>query len=234
MQATETAIAPRDKRSLDRVAAGSLRAEILSGAIAPGTRLTETRLADQLGLSRGPIRAALLHLVTEGLVVQQPYVGWRVISLSAHDAWEISELRAKFEGLAARLVAERIDDKIRTALKAAYDKLVLAAEQGDHPALVDADLGLHRTIVDLAGHGRLVQHYAPVTHQLRLYITASTGMQTSFDTVREAHWNIIDTICSGMAAEAEVLASAHCYNSGRKLMGLLKKNEQAAAEAGDT
>lgn len=227
MQETELKLVTPEKRSLDQAAADSLRDAILSGAIAPGSRLTETRLADQLSLSRGPVRAALQRLVTEGLVIQQPYVGWRVISLSSQDAWEISILRATFEGLAARLAAERIDDDGRKQLKRAYDQLVMAAGRGDHAALINADLGLHRLVVDLAGHSRLVQHYAPVTHQIRLYIAASTGMQSSYDLICEAHWNIVDTISLGMAAEAETLASAHCYNSGRKLLSLLRKQEAA-------
>ncbi|ARP82274.1 hypothetical protein CAL12_16585 [Bordetella genomosp. 8] len=226
MQEAETTLAATGKRSLDQAAADTLRQAILTGAIAPGSRLTETRLAEQMTLSRGPIRAALHKLVTEGLVIQQPYVGWRVISLSVQDAWEISTLRANFEGLAARLAAERIDDHGRERLQGAYDRLVAAASQADHAALIDADLALHKLVVDLAGHSRLAQHYAPVTHQIRLYIAATTGMHhMAFDSVCEAHWNIVESILQGMATEAGALASAHCYNSGRKLRNLLERGE---------
>ncbi len=85
---------PPKKQSLDRAGAESLRNAIVTGVIAPGSRLTETKLADQFTLSRGTVRAALQRLVAEGLVVQRPYSGWDVANLSSQDAWELSMLRA--------------------------------------------------------------------------------------------------------------------------------------------
>ncbi|HEY0295325.1 MAG TPA: GntR family transcriptional regulator [Bordetella sp.] len=217
-----------EKRSLDRAAADSLRQAIVTGVFPPGARLTEIRLAERLSLSRGTVRAALHRLVTEGLVVQQPYTGWHVMKLTPHDAWEISTLRARFEGLGVRLTAENIDDERRKALRAGLDALGRAVRQGDHSALTSADLGLHKLIVDLSGHRRLSQHYAPVTHQIRLYIAATTAMQPSYDLVFEAHCAIVEAICAGEADKAEAMASEHCLGSGRRLVARLEEEEGAA------
>ncbi|TIS02924.1 MAG: GntR family transcriptional regulator, partial [Mesorhizobium sp.] len=73
---------PATKESLDRVAANRLREALVSGRIAAGVRLTEISLAEQFGLSRGTIRAALQRLTSEGLIVQRPYTGWEVTTLS--------------------------------------------------------------------------------------------------------------------------------------------------------
>ena len=91
------------RRSLEAQAADVLRDRIVSGRIPNGARLTETALATDLGLSRGPVRAALQQLSNEQLVVQRPYAGWEVRRLRRKDIWEISTLRSALEGLAARL-----------------------------------------------------------------------------------------------------------------------------------
>ena len=76
-----------DKQSLDVRAATVIRQRIVGGQLAPGTRLTEMNLAEELALSRGTIRAALHQLVGEGLVDQVPYTGWAVARLGTRDLW---------------------------------------------------------------------------------------------------------------------------------------------------
>jgi len=218
------------KRSLDRAAADSLRDAIMRGVFPPGARLTELRLAEQLSLSRGTVRAALHRLATEGLVVQQPYTGWHVMSLTARDAWEISTLRGNLEGLAARLAAERIDDAGRQKLMQAFDRLEQAAAQGAERDINAADQDLHRCIVALADHRRLAEHYEPVTHQIRVYIAASTAIQPEYSVICQRHRSIVDAICAGLGAEAEALARMHCLNSGKELEARLRRQEEAATE----
>ena len=116
MPALAALSAPIEKRSLNNAAADQLRQVIVTGAVAPGVRLTEVALAVRMNLSRGTIRAALQRLVTEGLVVQRPYAGWEVASLTSRDAWELYTLRGAFEALAARLAAENIDTTKRRTL----------------------------------------------------------------------------------------------------------------------
>src|SRR5436190_939921 len=96
------------KQPLERQAASVIRERILSGEFPPGHRLVETVLAEQLALSRGPVRAALSELVHEGLVEQVAYTLWELPALSDKDAWELYTLRSALEGLGARLVAEQI------------------------------------------------------------------------------------------------------------------------------
>ncbi len=76
-----------------------LRHDIVFGALSPGDRLTEMKLAADFELSRATIRTALQQLATEGLIVQMPYTGWAVVSLTAHSAWELYTLRSPLEGL---------------------------------------------------------------------------------------------------------------------------------------
>src|SRR6202043_1796297 len=93
------------RRSLAEDAVELLRHEILSGRFRQGEHLVETKIAQQLRVSRGPVREAFKLLRAEGLVKEEPRRGMFVVSLSARDAREIYELRAAIEGRAAQLLA---------------------------------------------------------------------------------------------------------------------------------
>lgn len=218
------------KVSLDRAAAESLRSAIVSGALEQGSRLTEVKLAEQFGLSRGTVRAALQRLVTEGLVVQRPYSGWDVAALSAEDAHELSALRSSLEALAARLGAERIDSNGRRAVEAAFEALRVAAENGRVDELVDADMGLHRTLVALSGNRRLGDHYDMIANQVRLYIASSTVVVKSAPTVVERHFDLIDPVLRGDVAGAEIAAKAHSMRSGAEIVAYLREKGREKTE----
>ena len=138
---------PIKKRSTEALALDQLRAAIVGGSLAAGARLTEQDLSDRLGTSRATIRAALHHLVAEGLVVQVPYTGWMVISLTARDARELVSLRGSLECLAAELAAEAVDAEARGRLEAAFKALVAVAGAGKVLQASLADAAFHRAIV---------------------------------------------------------------------------------------
>jgi len=226
------ALEPPKKQSLDRAAADSLRRAIVSGAIPQGARLTEMKLAEQFALSRGTVRAALQRLVAEGLVVQRPYSGWDVVALSMDDAWELATLRSSLEALAARLAAERIDDRGRGAIADAFERLKEAADAGRMDNIVAADMALHRTIVDLSGNKRLGGHYDLIANHIRLYIASSTLVVEQMATVIERHHELIAPIVRGDAPAAESAARAHSLRSGEEIMDYLREKRDGDAPAG--
>src|SRR5688572_18246051 len=83
--------------------------DILSGRLPPGSRIIETRLAQQLGVSQGPVREALRDLELFGFVVSSPFRGTQVRQISTDDLLEIYPVRAALEGVAAASAAVRID-----------------------------------------------------------------------------------------------------------------------------
>ncbi|MEP9353004.1 GntR family transcriptional regulator [Xanthobacter sp. KR7-65] len=213
-----TSLEPPKRQSLDRAAADSLRRAILTGAIAPGSRLTEARLAEQFMLSRGTVRAALQRLVSEGLVIQRPYSGWDVLTLTIQDAWELSTLRASLEALAGRLVAEKISDTERAVVMGAYGQLAQATEKGGGEDLVQADMNLHQAIVGLSGHRRLSEQYGLIANQLRLYIASSNKLAPTMERVRERHLALIEPLLAGNAAAAEAAFRDHAIRSGEEII----------------
>src|SRR5436190_22026709 len=84
--------------------------DILSGRLPPGTRIVETRLAQQFGVSQAPVREALRDLALFGFVVSSPFRGTQVREISPEELLEIYPIRAAIEGVTARAAATRIDD----------------------------------------------------------------------------------------------------------------------------
>jgi DNA-binding GntR family transcriptional regulator len=215
------------RRSLDRRAADVLREEILSGRFPPGFRLVETWLAQQLHVSRGTVRSALAELAHQGLVDQVAYTKWSVPDLKAQDAWELYTLRASLEALASYFAAEAMTPVGQASLKASFDRLAAAAVAGKLRPAVEADLAFHKTIVALAGHGRLSRQYEILEQQVQRYMTSSNALVHDTGEVGEQHRPLFEAVLAGKSAEAEALAKAHNMTEGRKLFDRLKAIEQA-------
>jgi DNA-binding GntR family transcriptional regulator len=209
------------KRRLDRQAADVLREQILSGRFAPGLRLVEATLADQLGVSRGTVRAALSDLAHEGLVSQVAYTKWMVPELSAEDAWELYTLRGSLEGLAARLATERRTPASMAVLTEAYDRLAAAVASERRSAVATADLALHKTIVGITGHRRLIAQYKLIEQQVRHYIATSNAQIYDLHQIIDEHEPIVKAIVAGDAGRAERLAREHNAPEVKRLAAAL-------------
>jgi len=196
------------KRSLEDQATDRLRNMIVAGEVSASARLVETALAERFGLARGTVRAALRRLVDEGLVERVPYAGYRVIELSDHDLWEIFTLRAALEGMTARLAAEQADATSIRALRAAFEKLLKVARDGDPDATTAHDHALHQQIVEMAGNERLKRHYDRVANQVRLYVVVS-NTQHGCRAIGESHRDLIEAITAGDPDRAEHCARAN-------------------------
>jgi len=197
-----------NKQSLEAQAADLLRRQILRGELTAGQRLLETPIADRLGLSRGTIRAALRRLIEEGLVCHVPYTGYQVIELSDRDLWELYTLRGALESLGTRLAALRIDGEGIGRLRAVFGELLAAAQAQDHEGADRLDRELHKAIMELSGHERLLQHYVRVENQFRVYIALS-NRELDAREICESHRELVASICAGDAERAEQLARAN-------------------------
>lgn len=223
--------------SLDVKAADILRAEILNGNLAPGSRLLEIELSDRLNLSRGTIRSALQQLIHEGLVVQYPYRGCMVISISSQDAWELYTLRSTLEGLAAKLAAEAIAQCLAFGeialsktdiLTKALKKLEIAVAKKNWQDFAIADFELHKAIIQFSGHRRLQEQYRIIEHQVLLYIRECNALRPSLEALFEDHQKLVDAICDGDAVLAEQIAKAH-HTDGELMVKYLQSLERQAA-----
>ena len=131
----------------------ALHAAIVAGELSPGERLIEEALAEQLGLSRGAVRGAILRLGHEGLVVRERNRGARVRRFTLAEAVEVLEARAALESLAAGYAAlRRTDDEARELQSLVKDMERLYGD-GELLAISERNAVLHRRILELSRHG---------------------------------------------------------------------------------
>lgn len=133
-----------------------LRNLILTGKIEPGTRMMEIELADEMGVSRTPIREAIRKLEEEGLVVIEPRKGAYVSEISVPDMVNILEVREHLDGLSAFFAAQRVSDEGKRRLLEVSDQFDAAVEEGDMDKMIKFDTTLHKIIVDETDNSYLV------------------------------------------------------------------------------
>jgi DNA-binding GntR family transcriptional regulator len=131
---------------------GALHSAIVAGELSPGERLIEEELAEQLGLSRGAVREAILRLGHDGLVVRERNRGARVRRFTVDEAIEILEARAALESLAAGYAALRRTDGEASELVSLVDEMESLQAAGELLAMSECNAVLHRRILEISGH----------------------------------------------------------------------------------
>jgi DNA-binding GntR family transcriptional regulator len=151
--------------------ADELRLQLAEGALLPGARLTESTIAEDLGVSRNTVREAFAELASERLVVRHPNRGVFVASLGAGDIHDVYTVRRAIEVSALRGGGSPEDV---AAVRAAVDEGKQAAAAGDEEALGTANQHFHGAIVALAGSRRLNSMMGQVLAEMRLFFHKAT------------------------------------------------------------
>ena len=143
-----------------------LRLQIILGELTPGSRLVETELAHQFGVSRGPVRTALLNLERSGLVTSSARRGVEVASYSSVDIRELYTVRTALEALAAREAAARCSPALVGRLNEQLDALDGFLAEGAAFEAAEADLAFHEEICASSGNRLLLVTWANLADQL--------------------------------------------------------------------
>lgn len=154
VHARQTEIARIENVPLRLQVADTLRKAIINGKMKPGAPIVEMALAEQLDVSRAPVREAIQILETEGLIETVAYKGKRVKPLTRKEVEELYSLREQFEAFAVRRIVESGVDV--SPLKRFSDAMIAAAGRDDFEALMEADEAFHRTLIQLSDHSILL------------------------------------------------------------------------------
>ena len=178
-------------RTIREQIADRIRADVISGRLAEGTSLREQALAKQYGVSRAPIRDALLQLTQEGLLVAKPNCGVRVGSPSGEEIQPlVVELRRKIEVFALRKVFSKLADSDVKRLEDTVQRLKTACENEDLAEVVQQDMALHRHLLEATGNTDLLAMWLPIVSRMFLHYSRHRNMMESY---RE-HAAIVDAI----------------------------------------
>jgi DNA-binding GntR family transcriptional regulator len=207
---------PRPKRSQDARNAGSavdtvydvLRRGILDGELAPGHRLRSDVLANDLAVSRTPVREALRKLESEGLVVASRH-GLVVRQLSEQDLTEIFYMREALEGMAARLAAENATRADIDELKNLFEDMETVAARGDIAALRELTGEFHMLVCRASHNARLIQTLQGLLDHARQAQSSTLYMAGRPADALKEHRGLLRAIEKRDPELAEALARQH-------------------------
>ncbi len=215
---------PLRRSSLVDAVYAEIRRRILDNAYPPGFQALEQALATELGVSRTPLREALIRLQKEGLVEVVPRHGVRVLPVSPTDMKEIYEILSALESMAAELAARRRPSDAELApLEQASRDMVRALESDDLDAWAEADERFHRLLVDLSGNRLLVQSvlgFWDRAHRARRFTLRLRPKPVS--STRE-HTALVERIRAGDPQGANEVNRAHRERASRELLAILER-----------
>jgi DNA-binding GntR family transcriptional regulator len=192
-----------------------LERAIIAGELAPGVALSEAELAEQLGISRGPLREAINRLEGRRLVQRVPHVGVRVVSLSDADTLEIFQMRAVLEGLACRLASQQMDQSALDRLEACAGFRPSQLPHGPLPIRTGKDF--HVRVAIGSGNSRLIEYLCTDMYPLlRLYRARSSVTPARADAPAE-HLEIVAAMRRRDSDAAEQLMRAHIERAQQSL-----------------
>ncbi|WP_432992064.1 GntR family transcriptional regulator [Dactylosporangium sp. CA-233914] len=197
-----------DQASLTERVFEQIRTAILSGELVPGSLYSVVEIANQLGVSRTPVREALLQFAANGMVRFERSRGVRILELSVKDIEEIYSLRLLLEAPSAYRAATRMSDRERAALTRAFDGMRKACDTGDERLFQKHDLVFHETIVRAAGNERVVQVVANTRSQMHALGLSTTRTRTLAD-ILAVHENIYDNVMARNAPGASEAVQHH-------------------------
>jgi DNA-binding GntR family transcriptional regulator len=186
-------------------------AAIADGRLEAGGRYSVAQLAEQLGVSRTPVREALLVLEREGRVRFERNKGVRVLETTAADVAEVFELRLLLEVPATARACGIVETE---ALQAELDAMGEAARAGDEAAFMDRDERFHELILLAAGNRRLAAIVAGLRDTVRGRGASTVGRSRSLDEIQAEHGAILDALIAGDADRAGAAMRYHLRRTG--------------------
>jgi len=208
-----------DRRRLGDLAYEEVRKRIVSGDFAMGSRLNEVRLANDLGVSRAPVREALRRLSEEGLVVERPHLGAVVRELDASSLVDLYNVRAALESLAIRLATrQRMDTK---PLRAIIRRMAAAAESGDYALVARHELDFHSVITNNSGNAVLMGIFHSLEGQVLMGLALDDSGYQDLEEVAREHQPLVEAIELGDEHAAAEQMQAHVLSTIGNLIARL-------------
>lgn len=195
-----------------------VRDAIRQGTLVPGELYSVYRLSEELGVSRSPVRDALLRLAETGMISFERNRGFRVILPDAHELAEIFAIRLALEVPAAGRAAGAAQEADLEALRLECAAMENAAAAGDEPLFMLHDQRLHALILGLAGNrrvGRIIENLRDAT---RLVGASTIEKSRTLQDVHREHLPVVEAIAAGDSAAAAEAMHRHLTETGRLLL----------------
>ncbi len=186
-----------------------IRDRIVEGILPAGSFVDEPALAEELDVSRTPVREALKVLAFEGLIDLYPNQGSYVTEITAEDARQLIELLAQLEGFAGELACQRGSDEMLRSLVRTHEEMVHAYQRGDKPAYFKLNQKIHDDIVAASGNKQLIEAHRRCTRRVRRIRYISNLQHTAWEQSVVDHEAMLKALISRDAAVARRIMTDH-------------------------
>lgn len=176
------------------VVTAALEVDILAGKLRPGVRLDEEGIGHRFGVSRTPVREALKHLASAGLIEIKPHTGAFVAQLTIASVVEMFEMMAILEGACASLAARRHDAHDRAAMSAAHEACRRAAKRDDPDRFYAANAQLHEAIYRASRNAYVEKQTLTLRNRLEPYRRSITFHAGLMEKSVAEHQRVLDAI----------------------------------------
>jgi DNA-binding GntR family transcriptional regulator len=211
----------------------TLREAIINGVLKPSERLMEVQLAEELGVSRTPVREAIRKLELEGFVVMIPRKGAYVSGISLKDVADVFEIRGALEGLAAGLAAERITDEELEELERLLVRKAEVIEENDLDQLIEIDTIFHDCLYRASRNEKLVQIINNLLEQIQRFRSTSLAYPGRMREALEEHKKIVEAISERNISLSQQLAQEHIENAENSMLEGLNRKQTEDSYRGD-
>ena len=195
---------------------------IMLGQLSPGERLLEVQLAEEMGVSRTPVREAIRRLELEGFVVMVPRKGAYVAGLSVADVEAVFEIRTALETLAVRLAAQRMEAEDFRQLDELAAKMKDTWQEGNVENWVTLDASFHELLYKFSRNERLVQMMNNIMEQLSRYRIISLANKEVRHNSLSEHEAVMDALRRHDSEAAAEAAAQHIINTKQSLIDILQ------------
>jgi DNA-binding GntR family transcriptional regulator len=212
-------------QTMQESAADRIRELILTRRLVPGERLTQSRLAEKLGVSRTPVREALQKLASEGLVTFSPYKGASVAELSASELDDIYCIRIALEGYCVSLAALRITDQQLERLEALFDRMKEEYGRGDRLQLLAANREFYAVLYAIPNRPRLHELTMKYLDMAELYRRLALAQIPYFKRIIDGHEELLAVLRQRDPVAVQYLLRAQMEEIREMLLAVIQKGE---------
>jgi GntR family transcriptional regulator of gluconate operon len=221
MARRSSGLSPLRASTLAVQAADAVRELIASGELQGGDRLIEAKIAEQLAVSRGPVREAFRLLGAEGLVREEPRRGTFVVRLTEADVRDVYDLRVALESRAARLSIELGDPEAVENLRGILDELREVA--GEHSLAAQADYRFHEAVCRASGNTRLLDTFVRQATELRTLLRIDEELLDHEPfSIADEHEVLLAAIAAGDAERAEDAFRQHLETARDRIAAYMR------------
>ncbi|MGO1508945.1 MAG: GntR family transcriptional regulator [Actinomycetaceae bacterium] len=209
---------PRARRSTVEYVADELRTAVMNGDLPQGTQLGEADLAEQLQVSRGPLREAMQRLVSEGILVAIVNRGVFVTELSTEDVLDVYRTRSVIERGALEIVLEDAREDAYAALGPTVDRMHAGAGRGDAAAIADADQEFHEVLVGCSQSPRLIRAMRTLVVETRMCLGELRTTYEDLGTQAREHEELREAVRDQPVDRVQELLVAHLDDAVERLV----------------